>query len=434
MAKKIPKTAVLAGSTVEVISALACVAGFGLDDAAVFVERNISFRTAALDPLLAAARKRFPSVQFVELEIQRPAPEYLPRKMGWNSFLTRWNLTRSLRGQLDAVCRAKFGLGLDAFCKQLETVYFTGLHDYVQVFLAACKRTPRVIYPHGFDQPSRLILKREKFLHHRRCLMNAVATVREQRNLYGTGAIVMGILGRILPRATTICMPFTGVDRVATFRSGIDPVPNEVIKVDTLADTFQWLLKGSPWRELLRGREGRARAGSLLMLLSEYNTHPVWEKNRNYGSSHQHLLKAVLGLTGLKRLVIKAHVRSDGSAAKWLASYLSSNTSGCEIEILPLALSGLPVEALSLTGEFAAACSLGSCSLPPGLGFGMPHYVSPSAAAAFDEGWRDDPFWVKYVHVDRMLIEEGICIDVDEMISSVAAGAAKVVPPDGEAA
>ena len=117
--------------------------------------------------------------------------------------------------------------------------------------------------------------------------------------------------------------------------------------------------------------------------------------------------------TGLEHIVLKAHVRSDGSAAKWLAGFLKSRKPGWNIEILPQALSGLPVEALALTGEFAAAGSLGSCSLPPGLGFGMPHYTSPIAACFFDNGWRDNPFWVKYASATKMLIQEGICLDVD---------------------
>jgi hypothetical protein len=71
------------------------------------------------------------------------------------------------------------------------------------------------------------------------------------------------------------------------------------------------------------------------------------------------------------------------------------------------------------TGEFAAACSLGSCSLPPGLGFGIPHYVSPAASALFDEGWLE-PFWSKYTDADRILIEENICRNIDEELKKGA--------------
>ena len=71
MAKEAALTVFLAGSTVELISALACIAGLGVREAVVFVERNISFTTAAMDPLLAGARERFPRVRFIELAIER---------------------------------------------------------------------------------------------------------------------------------------------------------------------------------------------------------------------------------------------------------------------------------------------------------------------------------------------------------------------------
>jgi hypothetical protein len=80
-------------------------------------------------------------------------------------------------------------------------------------------------------------------------------------------------------------------------------------------------------------------------------------------------------------------------------------------------LSALPIEALALDLEIAAACSLGSCSLPGDIGIDVPHLTSPSIAATFDSGWVGEPFWAKYAKVTQMLIAEGICQDLDEPIS-----------------
>lgn len=410
MVKEPPKAVFLAGSTVEVISALACLAELKPSSAAVFVERNISFKTAALDPLLAAARSRFPNVDFIELEIERPPME---GKQGIRSFIRRWEVFNSIEEQINEACEKNFGMNLRTLGRCVREVYFNGLHDYVLVFLAACRKKPRTIFPHGFDQPSRLIFDREPFLHRRRSVLNAIRTVKSQQMRFGPGGLAHGILGLVLPVGGRVCLPFTGVDRVLTFRTGIDPVENEVVRIGSLADTFLWLLDVPPWKDLLQQRNKQPKGESLLLLLSEYNRHPIWTENRNYGVAHLKLLKAVSQSTGRQRFVIKSHVRSDGAAAQWLSSFLKQNQPDWEIEILPLALCGLPVEALSLTGEFAAACSLGSCSLPPGLGFGIPHYVSLSHAALFDEGWEGTPFWVNYVYVNRMLIAEGICCEIE---------------------
>lgn len=415
MANNIPKTVFLAGSTPELVSALACLAGLGISDAVVFVERNISFGTVAMDHLLAGARRRFPAVRFIELEIKRPDPATLARKMEWNSFVHRWQKAKSIREQLDTACRAHFGLGLKSFGAQVQEVYFTVLHDYVLVFLAACCQATRVFfYPEGFDHPRRQQVRDYAYLVRRRSVLTAIRTLAQQKDHFGLGGLVLGILGYVLPGIAAVGLPFMGVDGVLTFRNDVDYVPNKVVKVQGLAETFQWMLQLPPWSVLLQERKKTAGGESALLLLSEYNWHPIWEKNRNYGLSHLRLLQMVSRTTGLKRFVIKAHVRSDGSAAKWLASFLTEQGKKWEIEILPLALSGIPVEALALVGEFAVACSLGSCSLPPGLGFGIPHYVSPIASAAFDGGWQEYYGGPKYAKIAHLLIEEGICLDLDK--------------------
>jgi hypothetical protein len=413
MASEVPKTVFLTETTAQLTAVVACLASFGISDAAVFVERNISFGWAAMDPLLASARSRFPTVRFIELEINRPVPEEHVRRI-WTSFGRRWQGVRSIREQLDAACRAHFGMGLKPFGARVQEVYFTALHDYVLVFLAACHEKTRVFYPHGFDHPRRQQVRDCAYLLRCRSVRTAFGTLARQKKDFGIGGLLLGILGRLLPGTSTVSLPFTGVDRVLTFREGIDYVPNETVKVQGLADTFQWLLQLQPWNALLQERKMTAGGSSVLLLLSEYNCHPIWEQNRNYGTAHLQLLQRMSQATGLKRFVIKGHVRSDGSAAKWLASFLKEEEQSWEIEIMPSLLHGLPVEALALTGEFAVACSLGSCSLPPGLGFGMPHYASITASAVFDGGWPEYFGGPKYADEVRMLIEEGICRDLDQ--------------------
>ena len=412
---EVPKTVFLVETTVQLTEVLACLAGLKIEEAAVFVERNLSPGTTAMDPLLASARSRFPKVRFIELEIKRPPPRKLGERY-WNSFFVRWREVRSIREQLDAACRKHLGAGLQSFGAQVQTVYFTLLHDYVLVFLAACSQAKRVLYPHGYISPLHHQAKEDLvYLYQRRSLRTLTGTLARQIRDFGIGGLALGVLGRLLPGITTICLPFSGVNQVLLFRSDIDYIPNEVMQVPGLADVFQWLLQLPPWNGQLQERRKHGSGKSVLLLLSEYGWNPIWEKNRSYGLSHFKLLQAMSQATGLKRFVIKAHVRSDGSAAEWLIRFLKEREPGWEIEILPLMLSGLPVEMLALTDEFMAACSLGSCSFSPGLGFGIPHYVSPVAATLFDEGW-EHPFWAKFAGVARALIKEGICRDLDQEI------------------
>jgi hypothetical protein len=414
MENDVPRTVFLAGSTVELISALACLVGLKTDGAAVFVEHNISFKTAAMKPLLAAARVRFSGVRFIELEIDRPDQEEHVGIIGIGAFIRRWKFARSIQRQLDQAIRTHYGIDLATFGGRVQEICFTTiLHDYVLVFLSACRMAKRVFYPHGFDHPRGELARDYDYQVRRRSVRTLIQTLPKQMKHFGWGGMALGGLGHLLPGITTTAIPFSGVDQVLTFRADVDFIPNETVRVGGLAEIFQWLLELSPWVEALRYRNARVNGRTVLLLLPETNNHPIWEKNRNFGLSHLRLLQSMSRMTGSKRFVIKAHVRSDGSAAGWLAGFLKRQEPSWEIEILPSVLHGLPVEALAMTGEFAAGCSLGSCSLPPGLGFGIPHYASRDASALFDDGWCS-PFWLKYSDAAQMLINEGICIDLEK--------------------
>jgi hypothetical protein len=77
------------------------------------------------------------------------------------------------------------------------------------------------------------------------------------------------------------------------------------------------------------------------------------------------------------------------------------------VSILPDTLNRIPIEALALLGDYSAACSIGSVSLPKGLGFGIPHYFYKDAASLFDKGWIE-PFWVNYENSCELLAADGI--------------------------
>lgn len=409
MANESPVTLFLAGSTVELISALACITSLKVANAIVFVERNISFSASTMTPLLNAARLRFPEVKFVELAIQRLSPGAPIRNM--LPFVRRWRAIQSIQKQLDIACKVNFGIDLNTFGASIQNVYFTGLHDYVLVFLAACHERMRVFYPHGFDHPRRQQVKDYSYLLRRRSIKTIVQTLAEQKKHFGLGGLFLGIIGLVSGK-NTVNLPFAGVDQVLTFRTGINYVPNEVLKIEGLAEIFRWLMGVQPWDGLLESRRTNVMNASLLLLLPECNCHPIWDRNRNYGIAHLRMLQTISKSTNVKRIVIKAHVRSDGTAAAWLANFLKQEAPDWDIEVLPVALSGLPVEAIAMTGEFVAAASLGSCSLPPGLGFGIPHYVSLKASTLFDEGW-DHPSSLNYANGAQMLIQEGICFDIE---------------------
>lgn len=416
MPHAISSTVFLAGSTAEVISALACIRGLRIEEAAIFVERNISFGGGTMDPLLAAARRAFPEIAFIELRLNRPATS--------TGFGARLQRTQSLREQIDAACRLEFGGSLAQARALVREVYFTALHDYVQVFLAVCKKSKRILYPHGFDHPRLQQTRDTPYLLNQRGMRTVLPTLPAQWREFKPGGLAQGVFGRVARRAA-VCLPFSGVDCVITFREGIDYVSNELVRVKTLEETFRWLLGEPPWVELLHSRKAPP-GGAMLLLLSEYNRHPIWEENRNYGPSHLHLVREVRRQTGATKVVIKAHVRSDGSAAQWMADYVRANEE-VAAEVLPTALHGIPVEALALTGEFIAACSLGSCSLPPGLGFGMPHFVSSEASSLFDKGWVT-PFWAEYSEVVRVLVKEGICKEVERSGDTASSSERKSAP------
>jgi hypothetical protein len=287
----------------------------------------------------------------------------------------------------------------------VREVYFTYTHDYVLSFLTICPNSSFIFYPHGFDQPRSQAVDRWPYLFRKRSIQTLITTLPNQFRDFGIGAILRGFVGSLL-RRQDILLPFPGVDRVITFRTDKTVPHNRISRVTTLEETFRWFLGIPPWKEALDKALGSS-SGSLIVLLPECNRNPIWERNTNFGQAHANLIKALVFKFPASRIVLKQHIRSDGSAALWLCQYLACALPSVHVSILPDTLNRIPIEALALLGDYSAACSIGSVSLPKGLGFGIPHYFYKDAASLFDKGWIE-PFWVNYENSCELLAADGI--------------------------
>jgi hypothetical protein len=195
-------------------------------------------------------------------------------------------------------------------------------------------------------------------------------------------------------------------------------VATRLRKLDNLIETFAWLTSVPPWVGPLERARQTIPPHAVVLLISEYNRNPIWEENLRWLEAHLELARRTLQRTGSECLVIKGHPRSDGTASVYLQEACRQAMPSVAVHGVSHDLLPLPIEALALGLRFAAACSLGSCSLPGDIGIDVPHYTSPSMGELFDQGWRGTPFWAKYAQVTRMLIAEGICQDVDSPPSS----------------
>jgi hypothetical protein len=405
----------LAGSPVEVVSGLACIAELQPENPVFFIERNISLNRHAIDILVKAAASRFPQVSFEFFTLER-AGLGLQTNGTWTR-QSRLLWVRQIKASIDQATRKSFGMSLSQFGEHVEMVHFTALSDYVRILLEACAACPRALYPHGFDNPRLQQIQDTPFLYQPRGVLTALGSLRKMKATAGLGEILVSTLSRLFGRSAT-CVPYVGTDFVYTFRSSTPQIPNQLVRLTQLRSTFEWLTEITPWKEGLEQAKQVISSNSVVLLISEYSRNPIWEENRHWANAHLLIARATLERTRSKSLVLKAHPRSDGSAASRLAQILREELPDVQIHLLPSDLSMLPIEALALSLEFSAACSIGSCSLPSDIGIDVPHYASPEAGKLFDEGWVGSPFWAKYHDVTKMLISEGVCLDVDSHVRS----------------
>lgn len=400
----------LAGSPMEIVSGLACISELKPPNPVFFIERNISENRIAVDLLIAGAAIHFPEVSFRLFTLERGGLG-LDTKGEWGPG-SRFRWLKQIKAEIDASVREAFGTTLDRLGEIIECIHFTVLGDYERILLEACRQCPRALYPHGFDQPRTHQIRDTPFLFQPRGTLTTLRSLAHMKATAGIGELLMSAMFRICGKRAT-CVPYHGTDRVYTFRKTHLDIASQWVRLKTLKDTFQWLTAISPWREELDQTRRLISPRSVVLLLSEYNRNPIWEANRNWKEAHLSVARATLVRTGTNTLVIKAHPRSDGTAAAYMHEFVSGALPETTCHLLPDALSTLPIEALALGLEFAAACSLGSCSLPGDIGIDIPHYTSPTMGEFFDKGWDGFPFWAKFAQASRMLIAEGICEDVD---------------------
>ena len=399
----------LAASPTEIISALACISEIKPGNPVIFVERNTTHSQTAIDNLVAGAASRFPEVSFRLFALERESLSWGPP--GWWRWKSRFRYIKELRNRVDSAVQSAFGTSLEKLEEKIECIHFNILNDYVLILLEACRQCPRVLYPHGFDQPRRDVILGAPFLFEPRELFTAIRHVFHNKKISKSALIstVYRLCGKI-----GTCEPYSGTDCVYTFRQTPLKIATRLVCLDKLKETFQALIAIPPWRGMLDEAGQTISLQSVVLLLSEYNRNPIWEENSHWAEAHLSISRATLHKTGNKSLVIKAHPRSDGTAAAYLHDYIRKALPGVTIHKLPETLSALPIEALALGLKFSAACSIGSCSLPGDIGIDVPHYASPTIGEYFDRGWVGIPFWAKYEDGSRMLIAEGICQNIDD--------------------
>lgn len=394
----------------DIISGLACISELRPANPVILIDYSAIKYQPVVEQIITAAAGRCPEVSFrtFGVDSDKESIDF----SGKGRFVHRYDWIKKLKSKADASVQAAFGTPLAKLHENVECIYFTVPTALNRVLLEACRKCPRVLYPHGFDCPRTQEIQDEPCYFQPRGWLTALRSLRCMHNYVGKGEILISAVVRICGGHVT-CAPYEGSDSVYTFRQSPLEIATPLVRLTKLKETFQWLVSVSPWVEELDKARQDIRPRSVILLLSEYDRPAIWNANRHWTDVHHSIAKATLLKTGADSLVIKAHPRSDGSAAAYLFDFFVRTMPEVTIHMLPETLSVLPIEALALGLRFSAACSIGSCSLPGDIGIDVPHYISPRISEFFDKGWNGVPFWAKYGEGSRMLIAAGICRDVD---------------------
>jgi len=393
----------LASSPVQFCSTLAVIEHFQVNDAIILIEHNISASKDAMGAFASAALLKHPGLRLLHLRLERSAPP------------CRFPLLRAIRfltyhkAQIDTVLKLELGIGLKDLGRHVHTVYFDFLHDYSSIVLDACRNSKRVLYPHGPILPMRQTVLDYPYLYRQRSLRTAIVWLRAQQ---APLRLALTLIFMRLSRTVSSLLVFDGVDQVLTFRSNPPKILADLVVLPNLKAVLNWFCDLPEWATELKTWNSALPPCAVILLLPECNQQRIWEANRNFLSAHAELICRVTRYVGSTHVVIKAHPRSDASAAAWLLERLQESLPELTVEMLPGSLHRLPVEALAMSATMAAACSMGSCSLPSDIGIDVPHFVSPVASAIFDAGWVQ-PFWHNYEKGALMLMDEGICRNID---------------------
>ena len=306
-----------------------------------------------------------------------------------------------------------------------NSIFFSCItHSYVRACLALFPRAKRVLFPHGLDCPRDSMIADTTWLYSRRSVstwlssLSTIATSRRSSssdNSHISKCELYDSLMRTLAGHPLSCVPYSGTDRILTFRnSSLRNLSGIAERVSTLSYTLQCIADSNVYADELTAWITRTSGLSVMVLLLECERAPIFAENTAWLDCHCRLIEKAHIKCGHNHFTIKAHPRSDGSAAAVLAEAARKRFPHIRIEVLPPKLAPLPVELFAFKGSIVAACSLGSASLPEDIGLpATPHYTSPSLADIFDNSWVGSPFWLKFGLFLRTEIAANRFLDLD---------------------
>lgn len=309
--------------------------------------------------------------------------------------------------------------------RTIDSIYFSCFsHTYERVCLGLFPKAQRVLFPHGLGSPSDNEIANAPWLFRPRSLANFLDSMimigRSRRSAQDANSQIpkRELLSSFLRLPTALprtCVPYSGTDQVLTYRSNSSVGGHTAIKhVSSLGDTLRQICRSDTFSADYKLWRDSFKQASIMLLLSEYERNPIFENNTAWLECYKQLVRRVCQKTGIRQFTIKAHPRSDRTAADFLAKAVRASMPEVEIEVLPARLSHLPVELFAFDASIIGACSMGSESLAPDIGLPhIPHYASSSLADLFDNGWVGPPFWLRFGPFLRAEIREGFYQDLD---------------------
>ena len=410
-------TIVCASSPTEFWSALACLRGQKTRRPVFITDQQSVHSPSALADCEAVVKLLHPEALFVRLShCQKPTPDGRAPAL-WRVEDYRLQLCQSLG--IENTMRSS------ATTHAIKSVYFSCFsHTYERVCLGLFPNAQRVLFPHGLGSPGNYELADTPWLFRPRSWANFLISMvmiglarrsAQSVNSHIPKRELLSSLLRLMTARPGTCVPYSGTDQVFTFRSKLPNGENPYIKhVPSLNDTLRKICRSDRFSaEYRHWREGFKEA-SMMVLISEYERTPIFRHNTAWSECYTQLVHRVHQKTGIRHFTIKAHPRSDRTAADFLAKAVRARMPEIGIEVLPAKLSYLPVELFAFDASILGACSMGSESLVPDIGLPhIPHYASPSLADLFDSGWVGSPFWLRFGPFLRAKIREGLYQDLD---------------------
>lgn len=408
---------VCASSPIEFWSALGCLQGRDTGRPVFVTDQQSVYAQATLADCEAVAKLLYPEALFVRLLPPRAPALGRGKSALWWIEDYRLQLYQAL-GMDDATRPS-------ATAHTIKSVYFSCFsHTYERVCLGLFPKAQRVLFPHGLGSPTDNEIANTPWLFQPRSWTNFLYSMimigRARRSAQNVNSHIskrelLSSFARLPMALPRTCVPYSGTDQVLTYRSK-PPVGGSTVvtRVSSLGDTLRQICRSDTFCAAYRHWRECFKEASVMLLLSEYERTPIFKHNTAWLECYKQLVHRVYQKTGIRHFTIKAHPRSDQTAADFLAKAVRASMPEIEIELLPARLSHLPVELFAFDTSILGACSMGSQSLAPDIGLPhIPHYTSSSLADLFDSGWVGSPFWLRFGPFLRAEIREGFYQDLD---------------------